>query len=346
MASGSLPSVAICIPTYNQARFLQRAVESALGQDYSGPTEIWVADDASTDGTAVLLERLRSEHPELEAIRQETNVGIAANVSALLRAPRSELLVRLDSDDELMPTFLTRLLAAMAAHPAAGYGHSGVIEIDAEGRPRSTRRLARGSGFQPAPEALRASLSGYRTVANVLVFRREALLELDFYAGRPEFVEDYDLAVRMADAGYGNVYVDEPLARYRVWEDEVGTRSRRKALQLSGYARIFDEVFEPAWQRRGWDLGPVRRRRRRLAVHHCAHCFGPQYGVAERARLVALLKELGDGPRLRLRLRLCELGLGPRIERAGRLRGRAKALAKAALKRSAQIPSRLRGRPG
>jgi glycosyltransferase involved in cell wall biosynthesis len=30
--------VAICIPTYNQADFLERAVESALGQDYAGPT--------------------------------------------------------------------------------------------------------------------------------------------------------------------------------------------------------------------------------------------------------------------------------------------------------------------
>jgi glycosyltransferase involved in cell wall biosynthesis len=341
MPSGSPPSVAICIPTYNQADFLERAVESALRQDYSGPTEIWIADDASTDGTAALVERLQRAHPALRAIRQEVNVGIAANVSALLRAPETELLVRLDSDDELMPAFLSRLVASMDGHPDAGYGHSGVIEIDAEGRRKSTRRLARATGFQPAEEALRASLSGYRTVANVLVFRRAALLELDFYSGRPEFVEDYDLAVRMADAGYGNVYVDESLARYRVWEDEAGSRSRRKALQLSGYARIFDEVFEPAWRRRGWSLGPVRRRRRSLAVHHCAHCFAPQYSAAERARLIALLKELGDGPRLRLRLRLCELGLGPRIERIGWWRGRAKALAKAVLKRFAGLRDRL-----
>src|SRR4249919_563808 len=119
MSSGSLPAVAICIPTYNQAAYLERAVESALRQDYEGPTEIWVADDASTDGTAALLERLEREHPALEVIRQERNLGIAANVSALLRAPRTELLVRLDSDDELYPAFLTRLAAFMSANPEA-----------------------------------------------------------------------------------------------------------------------------------------------------------------------------------------------------------------------------------
>jgi glycosyltransferase involved in cell wall biosynthesis len=333
MPSGPLPSVAICIPTYNQAGFLGRAIESALQQDYRGTVEVWVADDASTDGTVELLDELEREQPAIAVIRQAANVGIAANVSALLRAPRSELLVRLDSDDELAPGFLGRLVDLMQAHPQAGYGHSGVTEIDAAGDRTSERRLARSTGFQPAEEALRASLAGYRTVANVLIFRRQALHQLDFYSGRPEFVEDYDLSVRMADAGYGNVYLDEPLARYRVWEDESGTRSRRKGLQLRGYIRIFAEVFEPAWRRRGWDLRPVRRRRARLAAHHCAHCFGPQYTPAERAQLISLLEQLGDGPRLRLRLGLCRLGLAPWLERGARLRGRVKAAVKAALKR-------------
>src|SRR4051794_15201302 len=76
MPSGSLPSVAICIPTYNQADFLERAVDSALRQDYAGPVEVWVADDASTDDTPSLLARLREAHPALEAIRQEANLGI------------------------------------------------------------------------------------------------------------------------------------------------------------------------------------------------------------------------------------------------------------------------------
>lgn len=335
MSSGSLPGVAICIPTYNQAAYLGQAVESALRQDYGGPLEIWVGDDASTDGTSALLDRLEREHQALRVIRQKENVGIAANVSALMQAPASEFLVRLDSDDELTPRFVSRLVQLMSAYPDAGYGHSSITEIDSGGNRTSDRRLARSTGYQEAEAALRASLSGYRTVANILMFRLAALRELDFCNGRPEFVEDYDLAVRMADSGYGNVYVDEPLARYRVWEDEGGVRSRRKALQLSGYIRIFGEVFEPAWARRGWDLRPVHGRRRRLAAHHCAHCFAPQYTPEERAQLISLLEELGDGPRLRLWLWLCRLGLAPWLEWANRLRARAKSVVKAAIKRRA-----------
>jgi glycosyltransferase involved in cell wall biosynthesis len=332
MPDQALPSVAICIPTFNQSAYLRSAVESAVGQDYRGPLEVWVADDASTDGTAEILDQLEAEHPGLRSIRQPRNLGIAENVSALLRSPDTDLLVRLDSDDELDPSFLSRLAGQMRAHSSAGYGHSAIVEIDAEGRRRSTRRLARSTGFQEAEAALRASLAGYRTVANVLIFRREALEQLDFYAGRPEFTEDYDLSVRMADAGFGNVYTDEPLARYRVWEDEGGTRSRRKGVQLDGYIRIFGEVFEPAWRRRGWSLRPVSRRRRRLAAHHCAHCFGSQYSREEREQLVGRLKELGDGPRLRVRLFLCRAGLAGPVEKTVRMRARLKSAAKALIK--------------
>jgi glycosyltransferase involved in cell wall biosynthesis len=335
----TLPSVAICIPTYNQAAFLPSAVGSALGQIYGGPIEVWIGDDASTDETPEVLARLVREHGEVKAARQPTNVGIAANVTSLLRRPKTDFVVRLDSDDELDPRFTAALVTSISADPAAGYGHTAVDEIDASGTVVDSRRLARPTGYQPAEEALQASLSGYRTVANVLIFRRAALEELDFYEGRPEFVEDYDLAVRMADAGYGNVYLDEPLARYRVWEDEAGNRSRRKATQLAGYIRIFEESIEPAWKRRGWKLEPVRRRRRALAAHHCAHCFGPQYSAAERRELVDLLERLGDGPALRGRLALCRIGLGSTIERGAHLRGHLRARAKLIFKRVVAIRS-------
>ena len=77
----------------------------------------------------------------------------------------------------------------------------------------------------------------------------------------------------------------------------------------------------------------VRRQRARFAAHHCAHCFGSQYTPEERAHLVSLLEQLGDGPRLRLRIGLCRLGFAPWLERGARLRGRIKAALKTAIKR-------------
>jgi hypothetical protein len=189
------------------------------------------------------------------------------------------------------------------------------------------------TGHQDAEAALRASLSGSRTTANILMFTREALERMDFYEGRPASGQDYDLAVRLADAGYGNVYVDEVLALYREWTDSAGVRARRKALRLAGYQQIFDEVFTPAWNRRGWNMAEVDRQRRRLALHNCAACYAPQYSEQERQELVRMLRRLGDSRRLSIRVAICEAGGAPLLTRLNALRFRAKRAVKAVVKR-------------
>jgi glycosyltransferase involved in cell wall biosynthesis len=323
--------VAVCIPTYNQAHLLPRAVASAAAQRYDGPLEIWVSDDASTDGTADVLTRLRREYPDLRVLEHATNEGIPANSSAVLREPRAEFLVRLDSDDELLPGYVDRLARLMAAEPRAGYAHTQVMEITEDGRPVRTRRLVRPTGYQDPESALRASLSGYRATANIQMFRRSALEQLKFYDGGPERGQDYDLAIRMADAGYGNIYVAETLASYRVWSDAAGLRSRLTGAQLKGYQQIFDTTFLPAWRRRGWNEDELTRQRNRLAASICASCFAPARSAVEREELVGELLRLGDGRGVRLRIRLCRLGLTPLVRYASVFPFVAKRRAKALL---------------
>ncbi len=49
------PLVTFYVITYNQARFVREAVESALAQTYS-PIEILLSDDCSTDGTFEIIQ--------------------------------------------------------------------------------------------------------------------------------------------------------------------------------------------------------------------------------------------------------------------------------------------------
>jgi GT2 family glycosyltransferase len=336
--SEAMPSVGICIPTYNQAEHLPKAVESAFAQDYRGPLQVWVGDDASTDRTPEVLEALVERYPDLRVLRQATNLGIPANSSAVMRKPQTDYVVRLDSDDVMETQFASRLVGAMEEHPQAGYGHTAVMLIDEHDRPGEPRRLIRGSGYQDAEKALRASLPGYRTTANILIFRRAALEALNFYEGRPESGQDYDLSVRMADAGYGNVYLDEVLARYREWTDPKGVRARRKAARLAGYRQIFDEAFQPAWERRGWDLKELLRQRRKLALHNCAACFAPQYTTAEREELIGMLRQLGDSRRLSLRIAICERGGAPFVNWLNAQSYRLKRAVKSIVKRIGRRP--------
>jgi glycosyltransferase involved in cell wall biosynthesis len=308
-----MPSVAICIPTYNQAQYLRESISSACCQTYPH-VEVWVSDDCSTDETPQVMEKLCQQFPQVHYYRQPKNLGIAGNNTWLLSQPKTDFIVRLDSDDALMPDYVEKLVLLLQKYPEAGYAHTAIQQIDEWGKKHSIARVVRKKEFQNSDEALMAAVSGYRVAANILMFRSKVLQELKYYENRPEYVEDYDLSVRIADAGYGNVYTDEVLAKYRIWTDVKKTRSKRKHLQLKGYIRIFEESFLPAFQRRGWDTKILDKQRRKLAILHSAYCFLPIFNQQERAELVALLKQLGDSPLLRLRILALSLGFAPFFE--------------------------------
>jgi glycosyltransferase involved in cell wall biosynthesis len=310
MPSSQPLTVAVCIPTYNQAQYLRLAVESGCQQTYAH-VEVWVADDASTDDTAAVMAQICQQHPQVHYHRQPQNLGIVGNNSWLLRQPQADYIVRLDSDDLLLPSYVETLVSLLEQYPAAGYAHAAVQEIDQSHHQRAMRRIYRTSQYQDGDTALRAAVSGYRVAANICMFRTKVLHELNFYDGRPDYTEDYDLSVRIADAGYGNVYSELVLSCYRVWTDVQGTRPKRKGLEIRGLTRIYDESLIPAFQKRNWNIRPIVRWRRRQAIGHAASCYAPWFTLEEKAELSRLLFNLGDCLELRLRLQAIHLGFGP-----------------------------------
>lgn len=301
--------VAVCIPTYNQAPYLVQAIRSVLAQDYP-VAEIVVSDDASTDNTEALCQAFIREVPFFRYHRQAKNVGIERNVDFVLRQATSTYIVRLDSDDRLLPGYVGHLVSAIHEFPQAAYAHGEVWEMDGEGRRTRLRTLDRVPGFRAARGALVASLRGYRVAANMVLFRREALEKVDYMRGRGNFAEDYHLSVALTRAGYGNVYVPEVLGEYRVWLDPQGVRAHRKEEELAGLVRVFEEQIEPGFREAGMSLAPVGQARKICALRHVTALDHAGYTLEEKARLESLLIELGDSLRLRLIILLIRGRLG------------------------------------
>lgn len=286
-------TISVCIPTYNQSIYLEKAVRSAWMQSRK-PDEIIVFDDASTDQTAEVLKGLVKEIPVLHFFTQLKNKGISENVEGCLRAATGKYIVRLDSDDVLHQDYLKKMIFTLDAHEQAGYGHCAIQEIDERDNPTRLRTLARKGGFEPAEQALKKAVSGYRVSANIITYRKTALEELNFNLNRPNYTEDYHLSVAMAAAGYGNVYLDELLASYRIWVDAGMMRQRRKLLEISGLVKVYKEAIIPAFQKRAWEIKPVLthmgKKARRQAV-----CLGwDVYTLDEKKELLQSLRALSD----------------------------------------------------
>jgi cellulose synthase/poly-beta-1,6-N-acetylglucosamine synthase-like glycosyltransferase len=280
---------AVCIPTYNQSSYVAEAVKSAISQ--STAVNVFVSNDASSDDTAKVLTDLQQSY-DFTVQNQPVNLGIGPHVRWLLRQAENPLIVRLDSDDLLHPCFVTELTILLERHPTAGYAHCAVSEIDGNGMQLRVRRLARTEGFEAADTALRKAVKGYRVAANIVMFRREALAAVEFGSEKLNFAEDYDLSVRIADAGWGNVYSAKVLASYRVWESSSRPAVRRKLQELEGYEMIFAGSLATAFARRRWNDRAIRTRRSLLALRHAEFLDRANLEPVERVQIAEALTRL------------------------------------------------------
>ena len=285
--------VSVCIPTYNQAAYLEQAIRSCAAQTLK-PFEIIVYDDHSTDETPEILKRLADQIDNLKVFRQQENMGISRNVDTCLRAAGGDFVVRLDSDDFLAPLYIERLAGLLTGNPGAAYAHAMVREVDQQGRSLRQRQLARKPGFQNSTDALKSLAKGFKVAANILIFRRSALEKVGFIASKVNFAEDYYLVASLAAAGYGNVYHNEILSYYRVWTDAGKVRQRRKLEEILGYRKLFEEVLEPAYARLGWSLSELKNRRTNFACRHMDCLDWDVYSDSEKLELKNELNKLSS----------------------------------------------------
>jgi glycosyltransferase involved in cell wall biosynthesis len=101
------PKTSIIINNFNYGKFVEAAVESALGQTYRN-VEVIVVDDGSTDESRVVLKKYATK----ACIVLKENEGQASAFNAGCRVATGELIAFLDSDDALFPEAIETVVNA------------------------------------------------------------------------------------------------------------------------------------------------------------------------------------------------------------------------------------------
>lgn len=130
--NGCAPLVTIAVPSLNQGRYLEAALESLFAQGL--PVAVFVADGGSTDGTVEVVRRW--EH-RLAGWRSHPDAGQSAAINECLAQASTPFVGWLNSDDWLLPGGLARLVRALEAHPEApvAYGNVQNHRLGREPRP-------------------------------------------------------------------------------------------------------------------------------------------------------------------------------------------------------------------
>jgi glycosyltransferase involved in cell wall biosynthesis len=286
-------TVSVCIPTYNQAQFLEKAIRSAQSQTYP-ILEIIVSDDASTDNTSKVLAKLQSEISNLKVIGNKKNQGITSNVNCVLRAAKGDLIVRLDSDDFLETDYVLNFVDHFRTNSNLGFGHAAVKEVNQFDTPLRTRRLFRSTSIQSSTEALKEASKGYRVAANIIIFRRNVLERVGFIRTTINFAEDYYLTSDITAHGFDNIYLQKILSNYRVWTDLKQTRSKRKLAEIRGLHAVYRDVLMPAFIKNGFSVELLQQRMASVAINQSDCLAWSIYNKAEKQELLFALNSLSN----------------------------------------------------
>lgn len=188
--------VTAAITTYNRARFLPGALESAFAQTYDGEVEVLVVDDGSTDETPDVLARYGDR---IRVVRQE-NGGRSAARNTAVREARGAYLSFLDSDDRWLPDKLTRQVPALEADERVGMVHGHVDLVDEHGRPLPDETERHHRLFSSAHRN-GVTYAGYafdcRCFSSALTARVDAIRSVGLY-DPSLLLDDYDVYLRLA----------------------------------------------------------------------------------------------------------------------------------------------------
>ena len=220
-----LPHVTILIPAHNEAQVIERTVQHMLALNYpSDRLTVLVIDDASTDATPAIADRLAREDSRVQVLhrhRPEGGRGKAAALNNALQHTVDEFIAIYDADNCPEPDALKLLIAQFRRRPELG----AVLGRFRTGN-RKQNLLTRfinieGLGFQGINQAGRWQLLGVSTLSGTnYIIRRSALEHIGGWDVEA-LAEDSELSVRMYQAGYKICYIPYSVS----WEQEPETIS-------------------------------------------------------------------------------------------------------------------------
>lgn len=237
--------VTVVIPCFDHGRFLEEAVQSALGQS-AGEPRVIVVDDGSTDeGTMRALEGL----PDRVEVVRQANAGPAAARNAGIERTDSPYLLMLDADDRLPPDALAVLLGALEADPEAGYAYG------------TMRHFGTWSGTVDFPPFDPFKLLYRGIVGWIGLLRRSVWEEVGGYDAELGGMEDWNLTLAALERGWHGRKVDAVVLDYRKhdWSGVERDRARHRELYGRMRARHPDLYAREAELAQQSDLGPGGR---------------------------------------------------------------------------------------
>lgn len=224
------PVVSIVTPSYNQAEFLQRTIESVLNQTYPH-IEYIVVDGGSTDGSVAILE----QYGDRFRWSSEPDEGQTDAINKGFELSRGQIRGYLNSDDTLPPDAIETVVQFFRDNPNCDmvYGDGDYIDLNDQV-----------SGTYATAEYSFDRLMFDCCVCQPAAFwRTDMAFRVGPFDASLHYVMDYDYWLRIDRAGGQIRYLPKVLGNSRLYAE---TKT------LSARSKIFQEIFTICYRHGGY----------------------------------------------------------------------------------------------
>ena len=237
--SGGLPGYSVSMSVYAgvEPEDFAASLESMLTQTLPCTELILCCDGELTPALDGVIARYAELFGgRMRVLRSRSHVGVGACANAALRAARTDIIVKMDSDDISLPGRCEKQVTYLDERPDLDMCGAYLEEFD----DATSEKIAVKS--TPVSSAEIRQYARRRNPFNnpTFVYRRSAALAAGGYSQKGR-CEDYDLVVRMLMNGSEGENIPEVLLRYRVTEGNL--QRRRNLANTKGFIAVRYKIY-------------------------------------------------------------------------------------------------------
>lgn len=244
--AGGQPLVSVVVPSYNHAKYIRKAVDSVLAQDFPD-FELLISDDDSPDNSWEVISSF--DDPRIRAFRQESNLGPVGNLVFLIQQARGKYIALLNSDDSWYPTKLDKQVAVMEAQPQLGACFTWADMVDEQGREISGPEAIWNDVFRQPNRTQAEWLRHFFFKGNCIchpsmLARREIYDKLGFYNPWFKQLPDFEMWIRLIKRYPIHIIGENLVAHLRDGNNTSTVSPENSARNLTELVEIFGWFFD------------------------------------------------------------------------------------------------------
>ena len=207
------PALSVIMPTYNAERYLEKSIESVLGQTFEN-FEFIIIDDGSEDNSFQIAEKY-AERDERIKLYKQMHCGVAITLNKGIAIAKADIIARQDADDISDKRRFEKQINYLSNHPEIYLLGTNAVLINEKDQ------VIRNLNFKSSNEELQKEIRDNNPfIHGSVMIRKDCFEKVGMYREQFILCQAYDMWLRISEQFQIGI-LDSKLYYYRVWDDAI-----------------------------------------------------------------------------------------------------------------------------